>query len=93
MAELNATDIASAASDVTENLLTAFSTKPNLTEQQQLLIKLTQQVEDAKKELLDRQIASLQSEIEKAATDIQIAAPAGRHLDLGGGGAWGRGCK
>ena len=78
MGELNANDIAHAASDVTENLLTAFSSKPNLTEQQQLLIKLTKQVEDAKKALLDRQIASLQSEIDKAATEITIASGPGK---------------
>ncbi|XP_022106241.1 death-inducer obliterator 1-like isoform X2 [Acanthaster planci] len=70
---MSASEIANAASDVTANLLTAFSSKPNLTEQQQLLIKLTQQVEDAKKALLDRQIASLQSEIEKATSDSDFS--------------------
>lgn len=71
--KLSASEIADAASDVTANLLTAFSSKPDLTEQQQLLIKLTQQVEDAKKALLDRQIASLQSEIEKATSDSDFS--------------------
>ena len=82
MGELNANDIAHAASDVTENLLTAFSSKPNLTEQQQLLIKLTKQVEDAKKALLDRQIASLQSEIDKAATEITVTGKTTYNLTL-----------
>ncbi|XP_038051591.1 death-inducer obliterator 1-like [Patiria miniata] len=70
---MSASEIANAASDVTANLLTAFSSKPDLTEQQQLLIKLTQQVEDAKKALLDRQIASLQSEIDRATSDSDFS--------------------
>ena len=59
-----------AASDASEDLLSAFSSQDGLSEQQQLLIQLTKQVEEAKKALLDRQIESLQSEINKATNKL-----------------------
>ncbi|XP_071481401.1 uncharacterized protein [Diadema antillarum] len=65
--DVRPSDIASVAADASQNLLSAFSEQTGLSEQQQLLIQLTKQVEEAKKALLDRQIESLQSEINKAA--------------------------
>ncbi|XP_033126853.1 PHD finger protein 3-like isoform X2 [Anneissia japonica] len=56
-------------SEVKSNLLKTFDSDSSMTEQQQLLIRLTKQVEDAKKALLDKQIESLQSKINKTVSD------------------------
>ncbi|PIK35600.1 putative death-inducer obliterator 1 isoform X2 [Apostichopus japonicus] len=60
--DIGVTEIATAAdaaSNLTQNLLSSLGDS-DLSEQQQLLIQLTRQVEEAKKALLDKQIESLQ---------------------------------
>ncbi|XP_041466092.1 death-inducer obliterator 1-like isoform X2 [Lytechinus variegatus] len=84
---VKATDIASVAADASQDILSSFSDQSGLSEQQQLLIQLTKQVEEAKRALLDRQIESLQSEINKATgklgkTDEQTSDEAGTSPDV-----------
>ncbi|XP_071810985.1 uncharacterized protein [Apostichopus japonicus] len=70
--DIGVTEIATAAdaaSNLTQNLLSSLGDS-DLSEQQQLLIQLTRQVEEAKKALLDKQIESLQSEISRATNQM-----------------------